>query len=544
LALRGSLAGECLTSGLEEGRVMSSLDKSDTFTDLLSVQVRERPDATAMIFGERSTSYGELDRYSNRIANGLIGLGIENQERIGYLGKNSDHYFALLLGATKAGAVLVPINWRLAPAEIATILADAGITLLFVGCGFGDVARGLSVSRQLRCVSIDGANAEWRDYVAWRDEQSPDGPAVRVEAEHTFIQLYTAGTTGLPKGVELINRNFVGSVRAASQGGWGDWHPDDVILLCLPVSHIAASGLGLFGRAYGCTVVILEEVDPAAITESIAKHRVTTTLLVPAVIAMLVQHAIATRADFSSVRTLAYGASPVADALIEQAQTVFSNASLWQLYGLTESGGSGGAVLSPEMHDPALGKRRSCGKPPPGTAAQVIGPAGEQLAAGQVGELVIRVPDIMKDYWRNAQATAAAFHGNGWLRTGDAAYIDQDGFIYIQDRIKDMIITGGENVYPAEVENALYGHPAIADVAVIGVPDARWGEAVKAIVVLRPDQTATPDELIAYARERVAGYKLPKSVDFVDVLPRTAAGKVLKRELREQYWASSGRRTG
>ena len=305
---------------------MSSLDKSDAFTDLLGVQVRERPDATAMIFGDRATSYGELDQYSNRVANGLIGLGVEEQERIGYLGKNSDHYFALLLGATKAGAVLVPINWRLAPAEIATILADAGITLLFVGRGFGEVAGGLSVSRQLRCVSIDGANAEWPDYVAWRDEQSSDGPAVRVEAEHTFIQLYTAGTTGLPKGVELINRNFVGSVRAASQGGWGDWHPDDVILLCLPVSHIAASGLGLFGLAYGCTVVILEEVDPAAITESIAKHRVTTTLLVPAVIAMLVQHAIATRADFSSVRILAYGASPIADALIEQAQTVFSNA--------------------------------------------------------------------------------------------------------------------------------------------------------------------------------------------------------------------------
>jgi acyl-CoA synthetase (AMP-forming)/AMP-acid ligase II len=214
------------------------------------------------------------------------------------------------------------------------------------------------------------------------------------------------------------------------------------------------------------------------------------------------------------------------------------------LYGLTESGGSLGAVLSPEMHDPALGKRRSCGKPPPGTAAQVIGPAGEQLAAGQVGELVIRVPGLMKGYWRNAQATAAAFHGNGWLRTGDAAYIDQDGFVYIQDRIKDMIITGGENVYPAEVENALYGHPAIADVAVIGVPDARWGEAVKAIVVLRPDRAATPDELIAYARERIAGYKLPKSVDFVDVLPRTAAGKVLKRELRKQYSASSDRRAG
>jgi fatty-acyl-CoA synthase len=523
---------------------MSSLDKNDIFTDLLRVQARERPDATALIFGDRSTSYGELDRYSNQIANGLIGLGVEEQERVGYLGKNSDHYFSLLLGATKARVVLVPINWRLAPAEIATILADAGITLLFVGRGFGDVAAGLSASRRLRCVSIDGANAGWADYAAWRDGQSPDAPTVRPEPDHTFIQLYTSGTTGLPKGVELANRNFVGSVFAASQGGWGDWQVSDVILLCLPVSHIAASGLGLFSLAYGCSMVILEEVDLAAITESIAKHRVTSALLVPAVIAMLVQHAMATRADFSSVRSLVYGASPIADALIEQAQTVFSNADLWQLYGLTESGGSAGAVLSPEMHAPALGKRRSCGKPPPGAAAQIIGPAGEQLASGQVGELVIHVPGIMKGYWRNPPATAAAFHGDGWLRTGDAAYMDQDGFVYIQDRIKDMIITGGENVYPAEIENALYGHPAIADVAVIGVPDAHWGEAVKAVVVLRPDWTAAADELIAYARERIAGYKLPKSVEFADALPRNAAGKVLRRELRETYWANSARRVG
>jgi fatty-acyl-CoA synthase len=255
---------------------------------------------------------------------------------------------------------------------------------------------------------------------------------------------------------------------------------------------------------------------------------------------MLVQHPATGTADFRSVRHLIYGASPIAEALVEQARVAFPNAGLWHVYGLTEATG-GGTLLPPDAHDPALGKLRSCGKPYPGFDLRIVDPLGEPVPAGEVGEIVLRSATVMKGYWNNPEATSDAFLADGWLRTGDAAWMDDEGYVYVHDRIKDMIVSGAENVYPAEVENALFGHPAVADVAVIGVPDPRWGEAVKAIVVPRRGQGTTADDIIAYARQRIAGFKVPKSIDFVDALPRNAAGKVLRRTLRAPYWEGRGR---
>ncbi len=518
---------------------MSELRESQTLAELLHRQTRRQPEAVALIHGDRVTSYAALDRHASQVANGLVGLGVRRNERIGYLGKNSDLYFELLFGAARAGAPLVPLNWRLAVPEIATVLADAGIATLFVGPGFSEVPAALGLPDMPRCISIDGANQAWPDFAAWRDAQSPEDPASQAKPEDTVLQMYTSGTTGLAKGVELTHRNYLAELIAVDQGGWSDG-PDDVTLMCMPASHVAGTNVGLVGLAHGSTVVVMAEFDPAVLAKLIPRHGVTVLLLVPAAILTLVQHPTSGAADFRSVRRLIYGASPIAAALVEQARVMFPNAGLWHLYGLTEAAG-GGTILSPEDHDPARGKLRSCGKPYPGFDLQIMDPFGHPAPVGEVGEIAIRSPAVMKGYWNNPEATRAAFFPDGSLRTGDAAYIDDEGYIYVQDRIKDMIVSGAENVYPAEVENALFSHPAIAEVAVIGVPDQRWGEAVKAIVVLRPGQSATADEIIAHARQRIAGFKVPKSVELVTALPRNATGKVLRHRLREPYWEGRDR---
>jgi acyl-CoA synthetase (AMP-forming)/AMP-acid ligase II len=427
------------------------------------------------------------------------------------------------------------LNWRLAAPELDAILADAGITVLFVGPGFAAIAATLDKASTLTCISMDGASDAWPDFIAWRDARSPDATEPAGEPEDTVLQIYTSGTTGLPKGVELTNRNILAQLGGAQSGGVADIGPDDVVLMCMPASHVAGTMVGLFGLAQGSTVVVMAEFDPGALVAIIPEQRVTWLVLVPAAILMLVQHPAAQSADFRSVRALAYGAAPIADALVEQARVVFPNAGLWHLYGLTEVSGAA-TILPPEAHDPALGKLRSCGKPYPNFELRIIDANGQPVPPGEVGEIVLRSDCIMKGYWNNPAATEAAFLPDRWLRTGDAAWMDAEGYVYVHDRVKDMIVSGAENVYPAEVENALFGHPAIADVAVIGVPDSRWGEAVKAIVVPRPGQTVTEEEIIAYARERIAGFKLPKSIDFADALPRNAAGKVLRRQLRAPYW--------
>jgi acyl-CoA synthetase (AMP-forming)/AMP-acid ligase II len=513
---------------------MNELQESQTLADLLRFHALHRPAATALIYNERLASYGELDRNASKVANGLSRLGIRRYSRVGYLGKNSDFYFELLFGTAKAGATLVPINWRLATPEIMAIVADAGITTLFLGEGFGAFPAMCGLT-DIRFISIDGASGQWPDFVEWRDAQSADDPALSVEPEDTVIQMYTSGTTGLPKGVELSNRNLLACITAAKAGGLGGLGPDDVVLMCMPASHVAGTNVALFGLAHGSTIVVMAEFDPAAVIHLIQRYSATYLLLVPSAILMLVQHAGSSAADFSSLRQLAYGGSPISEALREQARVTFPNAGLWHVYGLTEASG-GGTCLPPAAHDPALGKLRSCGKPYPGFELRIVDPDGQPVAAGEVGEIVIRSLAVMKGYWNNPEATRAAFLPDGSLRTGDAAYMDDEGYVYVHDRVKNMIVSGAENIYPAEVENALFGHPAIADVAVIGVPDPRWGEAVKAFVVLRPGQGATAEEIIAYARQRIAGFKVPKSIEFIDALPRNATGKVLHRTLRAPYW--------
>jgi acyl-CoA synthetase (AMP-forming)/AMP-acid ligase II len=521
---------------------MGRFDKTRSLAEIFRAQARMQPQATAQIFRDRLATYGALDQRASRVANGLAALGACPGARVGYLGKNSDLFFELLLGALKANVVLVPVNWRLTPPEVAAILADAGVDILFVGPGYAPLADAITqAGHAVRTpISMDGASAAWPDFAAWRDAQPESDPMLPVTPENTAIQLYTSGTTGLPKGVELTHGNYLALLSVWEKAGFGEIGPADVVLTCMPLFHVAGTNMGILALVYGATNVVMEEVSVPGLLDLIPRHGVTLALLVPAVVLALVQHPDAPRTDFRSLRRLLYGASPIAEATVLRAKALLPGAELWHLYGLTETTG-GGTCLPPALHEGPDARLRSCGRPYPGFELRVVGPLGESLPTGELGEVVIRHKSVMKGYWNQPEATRAAFFEGGWFRTGDAGYLDAEGYLYLQDRIKDMIVSGGENVYPAEVENALMGHPAIADVAVIGVPDERWGEAVKAVVVLKPGEQATPEDIIAFARARIAGYKLPKSIDFVPGLPRNPSGKILRRELRAPHWAGRTR---
>jgi long-chain acyl-CoA synthetase len=296
--------------------------------------------------------------------------------------------------------------------------------------------------------------------------------------------------------------------------------------------------MGLYNGAKG---VVAREFDPSRVLDFIERDRISKMFMVPAAMQIVVRQPRAREVDFSCLKFLLYGASPIPLDLLKECMEVFG-CGFVQMYGMTETCGTI-VALPPEDHDPQGNARmRSAGKPLPGVEIAILGDDGAPLPPLEVGEIATRSAANMTGYWNLPEATANTIDAEGWLRTGDAGYLDEDGYVYIHDRVKDMIITGGENVYPAEVENAIFGHPAVADVAVIGVPDPQWGEAVKAVVVARPGAEATPAEIIAWARERIAGFKTPKSVDFIEALPRNPSGKILRRELREPYWAGVGRR--
>lgn len=514
---------------------MTILERLNSVADISRIHAVERPDAIALDFNDRLTTYGELDSRASRVAQGLIALGQTPGARIGYLGKNCDRYFEVLLGAFKARAVMVGVNWRLAPPEIAYILNDAGCDMLFVGRDYYDtMVKVLPHCPKLKTIiAIDGGHPEWPTYEDWRDAQSDTDPMLPVALDDDVIQLYTSGTTGHPKGVQLTSENYLAVLQSATDLGLATYTPEDAVLVAMPFFHVAGVNIGLLALTHGSRAVILGDIDPVEILRLMEAKRIGYAFLVPAVILFLTQHPKAAETDFSALKSISYGASPITDSVLMSAKALMG-CDFVQVYGLTETTG-GGTYLPPEDHDPARGRLRSCGVPAPGFEVRVLGPESQPLPPREVGEIAIKAKGVMKGYWNKDDATEKAIIQD-WFRTGDAGYFDEDGYLYIHDRVKDMIVSGGENVYPAEVENAIASHPAVADVAVIGVPDARWGEAVKAVVVLKPGAKADTSEIIAYARERIAGYKLPKSVDFIEALPRNPTGKVLRRELRTPYW--------
>ena len=523
---------------------MVEATEPQTLGDIARLQAKTRGDATALTFEGRTLSYAAFDRHTNQVANGLIAMGVKPGDRVTYLGKNSDLYFEALFGATKAGAVMAPINWRLAPPEVRYIITDAAAKVLFVGPEFIDQALGLlpDLASIEQVVAMEGAALDWPDFQAWRDAQSDTDPNLPIAYEDVALQLYTSGTTGNPKGAMLSHRAMLKPriLQKQSDVEWNRWGDGEVSLVAMPVFHIGGTGWGIMGLYNGAKGVVAREFDPNNVLDFIQNDRISKMFMVPSAMQIVVRSPRAREVDYSCLKFMMYGASPIPLDLLKECMEVFG-CGFVQMYGMTETNGTI-VALPPEDHDPQGNARmRSAGKPLPGVEIAIWDEEGKPVATGEVGEIVTRSPANMTGYWGKPDATAKTLDADGWLRTGDAGFLDADGYVFIHDRVKDMIITGGENVYPAEVENAIFGHPAVADVGVIGVPDERWGEAVKAVVSLKPGMQATPAEIIAWARERIAAFKCPKTVDFVDVVPRNPSGKILRRELREPYWAGIGR---
>jgi fatty-acyl-CoA synthase len=508
-------------------------DLSDlvTFDEFITHWAADRPDRIAMREEDRVFTYAELDERTARVASALLAAGLEKGDRIAWIGKNSDLYFTIFFGAARAGIVMAPIGWRLSPTEWAYIVNDTKAKIVFTGPGFDNAAEQLAgkLDHAPRIIGADEARAliDGTPRAAF----APSGPNDAV------LQLYTSGTTGNPKGAVLSNRNLFALRKNSADAdlAYTKWDDDEAVLVAMPCAHIGGTGLGIMALAAGLPGIILAEFNPDGVFDAVEQHGVTRFFIVPAALQMLLMHPRCASVDYSRLKYILYGAAPIPLDLLRQCIKMFG-AEFIQAYGMTETTGTI-CMLPPEDHDPEGNKRmRSAGKALPGVEIKILGADGREVPTGDVGEVVTRSSNNMLGYWNLPDATAKTMTGDGWIHTGDAGYLDEDGYLFIHDRMKDMIISGGENVYPAEVESAIFGHPAVQEVAVIGIPDQKWGETVKAVVVAKPGMHIEEADIIAWARDRIAAFKAPRSVDVIEALPRNASGKILRKDLRAPYW--------
>ncbi|MFT3978690.1 MAG: long-chain-fatty-acid--CoA ligase [Sphingomonas bacterium] len=520
---------------------MIDLDAIQCLSDIPAAQAEARGDQAAVLFDGQSISFRELEARTDAIARALTADGARPGDRVAVLTKNHPAWYPLFFGTGRARACLMPVNWRLSVPEVQFILSDGAPTHLFVGEDFFDaaleVAKGLEHPPHL--IALYGAHPAFVPLDEWLARGEGQAAGERPSLDDDVLQLYTSGTTGRPKGVILTNRNYRRFMEMAVHMDGFAYDAGQTVMIVMPLFHVAGTNVSFSALAQGCRIVLVKDFTPALAIRIMVEEVVNHSFLAPAMILMMLQAPEIAGARFPHMSTIAYGASPISQDVLERAQATFG-CDFIQFYGMTESAGAG-SYLSPAAHR-AGGLLKSCGKPWPGVEMAIFDADGKPLPPGGIGEIVIRGDIVMKGYWNRAEATAETLAG-GWLRTGDAGYMNEDGHFFVHDRIKDMIVSGGENVYPAEVENAIAGCPGVADVAVIGVPDDKWGEAVKALIVA-DGEGASAEDVIAWAKARIAGYKAPKSVDFIDALPRNPSGKVLRRELRAAYWEGRDRAIG
>jgi long-chain acyl-CoA synthetase len=511
-----------------------------TTADLVRTHSAERGDSPVIWFEGTTTTWTELDERSTKVANGLIALGVGPQDRVAFFDKNVPEFFELMFGAAKANAVVVGVNWRLAPREVAFIVNDSAAKVLLVGPDFVSVIDAVADQMpSLVATMVVGESGSLTPYHQWRDGQSSAAVNVPSDPHDVTLQMYSSGTTGMPKGVMLTNDNLFGAMDVFAP--MMKLSPDSVSMVAMPLFHIGGTGWAIGGMYVGAPMHLLREVNPMMVLDTIVTGGVSHAFIVPAVLQFMLMVPGVSDRDFSKLQCIAYGASPISVEVLKGSMATFK-CDFMQVYGLTETSGVVTALL-PEDHDidgPNSHRLRAAGRAIPGVECKIVdNDTGETAGVGEVGEIYIRSRQVMKGYWNLPEETAKSVLPDGFFRTGDAGYMDAEGFVFIHDRVKDMIVSGGENIYPAEVENVLMGHPSIGDVAVIGVPSDKWGETPKAIVVLAAGVEAGDgfaDEVIAYAREHLARFKCPTSVDVVAAIPRNPSGKVLKKDLRAPFW--------
>jgi len=491
---------------------------------------------TAMVFEGTRVTYGALEDRVNRLANALIGLGLRKGGRVTILAENTYKYMEVYFGAAKAGLSVTPLNFRLSDKELTYIVNDCEATIFFVGDGLEE--RGQTLLKSLKgiehFVSLDRKVKGVVYYEELLESASSADPLIEVDESEMAILMYTGGTTGLPKGVMLSHRNLMTAHFGLALGN--SFTRNDAVCFSLPMFHVSLWPV-LCHLMVGGKSVILRRPDLGEILQAIQAEKCTHLLLVPTVLTWLVDDPRTSQADLSSLRLITYAGSPMPTDVLRRCMDRFGPI-LSQGYGLTEAAPLVSIHFKEDhiLEGPQSRLLSSVGKVGAFVEAKVVDDEDRTLPPGEVGEICVRGRNVMMGYWKNPDLTAKTLRG-GWLHTGDVGMIDDEGFIFLMDRKADMIITGGENVYPAESEEVLYAHPAVRECAVVAAPDKKWGERVQAVVVLKDGCAVTKDELIKYCKDRLAGYKCPKDIEFWEELPKTSVGKILRRDVRKHFWA-------
>lgn len=501
--------------------------------DIVRHYARITPDKTALIEGRHRISFHELDQSSNRLAQAAKREGATPDSVVSYIGKNSIPFFEILFGASKAGCTVLPLNWRLTATELIPIVDDAKPVLIFADKEYIPLIQTVlnGVCHPFKLIELDSTAEGDSGLAKWCEGASSEDLGLPEDPRSIALLMYTSGTTGRAKGVEMSHQGINYMRLCESLEPAMQWQSEDVLLMVMPNFHLLGTSLPIQSLYNGSTVSILSQLEPGKLLNLIQTDRPSVLVLAPTVIQMILDHPEAKKTDFSSIRLTMYAGSPINAELLKRA-LLEMKCNFMQFYGATESLGAI-TILRPEQHDLVNEKKlKSCGTVLPLMEIKIVDSSGNELLDGEIGEFLVRSPTIFSGYRNQPEATYAVLK-DGWYHTGDAGYRDTDGLLYIVDRVKDMIVSGGENVYSAEVEQAIQKHPSVAMSAVIGAPDAKWGERVVAVIVLKSGMQATAEEINLHCRSLIAGYKIPKEIRFADSLPVSPAGKILKRLLRQ-----------
>ena len=536
--LRSRVHGYGRTLSAREGIVMH-------LHDYIDHRAASQPDGEFAVLGARVLRCGEAAAYVGRLASGLVRRRLGVGARVAYLSKNSLEFALFYYAASKAGVVAVPLNYRLVPREWAYILRDAGVEVLFAQ---SEYAPGVDSIRDdlpevAGYVCVDGEGDGWDPMAAWLDDEPISARAAAGRSCDEVYQMYTSGTTGRPKGVVVSQQALLCTLM--------QWRlalpvrPQERVLVVAPQYHVSGALVTFHSVASGGSTYVMTQFDPEKVARALDEEHIGFGMLVPAMVQAILTDVpdVASR-TYARLRAILYGASAISDATLRRAMEVF-RCEFIQAFGMTEMPNL--VYLTSDDHRRALAGRsdllQAAGRAGPGSLVKIVDEDDNEVPPGTIGEICGKGGQIMSRYWKLPEATNEALRG-GWMHTGDAGYLDEEGYLFVKDRIKDMISSGSENVYPREVEDVLFEHPAVADVAVIGVPSERWGETVHAVVVLRTDHQVAADELIEFCVDRIAGFKRPRSIEIVSELPRNASGKVQKNVLRAQAWEGRSRRIG